>query len=289
MEWVNIIVQGVLLGGLYALFAAGLSVMFGVMRIVNIAHGDFIVLAAYLALVVTRTLGWHPLESILIVAPAMFVVGYLLQRGLLNLTVGNDILPPLLVTFGLSVIIQNVLLEAFSADTVRLQAGWIETASLNIGDRFAVGWLPLLNFVTAVCIVAGLELLLYRTKLGRAFRATSDDGETSRLFGVNQMSVFAVATGVALFVASIAGVLLAIRTTFDPTTGPTRLLTAFEVVIIGGLGSLWGALAGGVILGVAQAVAGAINPGWESMAGHIVFLIALVIRPRGLFPKIVEG
>ena len=106
------------------------------MRIVKVAHGDYIVLAAYLALVVSRTLGWHPLVSILIVAPVMFVVGYLLQRGLLNPTVGNDIPPPL--RFGLSVVIQNVLLQVFSADPVVLQAGWIETASLNIGDKFAV-------------------------------------------------------------------------------------------------------------------------------------------------------
>ena len=286
MDWVNIILQGALLGGLYALFAAGLSLMFGVMRLVNIAHGDLIVLSAYFALVVVQTLGWHPLTSLVIVVPIMFVLGYLLQRGLLNFTLGGDILPPLLVTFGLSVIIQNALLEAFSADSRRLQAGALETASVRLGDQLAVGWLPAIVFATAVVVIALLELLLYRTSLGRAFRATSDDADTARLYGVDNRHVFALATAIALAVASIAGVLLAIRTNFDPSIGPARLIYAFEAVIIGGLGSLWGTLAGGVILGVAQSVGAALDPGWEILAGHIAFLLVLVLRPRGLFPKL---
>jgi branched-chain amino acid transport system permease protein len=288
MEWINTIIQGALLGGLYALFAAGLSIMFGVMRTVNVAHGDFIVLAAYFALVVVQMFGLHPFTSLLIVVPLMFAVGYVLQRGLLNRTVGDDILPPLLVTFGLSVIIENVLLEIFSADSVRLQAGGLETASLRIGEYLVIGVLPAINFVAAVIVIVVLELLLYRTSIGRAFRSTSDDGATARLYGVNRKRIFALATAVALAVASIAGVLLAIRTTFDPTTGPSRLLYAFEVVIIGGLGSLWGTLVGGVILGVSQAIAGSIDPGWETMAGHLVFLAVLIVRPRGLFPRMIE-
>ncbi len=286
MDWVNIILQGALIGGLYALFATGLSLMFGVMRLVNIAHGDLIVLSAYFALVVVQTLGWHPLTSLVIVVPVMFLVGYLLQRGLLNFTLGGDILPPLLVTFGLSVIIQNALLEAFSADSRRLQAGALETASVRLGDQLAVGWLPAIVFATAVVVIALLELLLYRSALGRAFRATSDDADTARLYGVDNRHIFALATAIALAVASIAGVLLAIRTNFDPSIGPARLLYAFEAVIIGGLGSLWGTLAGGIILGVAQSVGAALDPGWEILAGHIAFLLVLVLRPRGLFPKL---
>jgi branched-chain amino acid transport system permease protein len=281
----NTIIQGALLGGLYALFAAGLSLMFGVMRIVNIAHGDFIVLAAYVALVIVQTLGVHPFVSMPLVAIVMFCVGYALQRGLLNLTVGGDILPPLLVTLGLSVIIQNLLLEVFSADTRRLHAGWIETASFSLGHGVAVGWLPVIIFAVAIVVIAVLEFLLYRTTLGRAFRSISDDGEIARLYGVPYKHIFAVATGIALAVASIASVLMAIRTTFDPTTGPSRLLYAFEVVIVGGLGSLWGTLAGGVIIGVAQALASSIDPGWEPLAAHVVFLVVLIFRPRGLFPK----
>ncbi len=288
MAWANIILQGALLGGLYALFAAGLSLMFGVMRLVNIAHGDLIVLSAYCALMVVQATGLHPLLSLLLVVPAMFALGYALQRGLLNFTLGGDILPPLLVTFGLSVIIQNALLEGFSADSRRLQAGALETASLKLGDQLAIGWLPAIVFIAAVLVIALLELLLFRTPLGRAFRATSDDADTAQLYGVEIRHVFALATAIALAVVSIAGVLLAIRTNFDPSIGPARLLYAFEAVIIGGLGSLWGTLAGGVILGIAQSVGAAVDPGWEILAGHIAFLLVLVIRPRGLFPKLVD-
>jgi branched-chain amino acid transport system permease protein len=288
MDWINTILQGVLLGGLYALFAAGLSLMFGIMRLVNIAHGDLIVLAAYLGLVVVDTLGLHPIASLVIVVPAMFVLGYVLQRWLLNYTLGTDILPPLLVTFGLSIIIQNALLEIFSADSRRLQMGALETASLHLGPNLAVGWFPLIVFLSAVGVIAALELLLYRTKLGRAFRAVSDDPDTARLYGVNNRTVFALATAVALAVVSIAGVFLAIRTNFDPSIGPARLLYAFEAVIIGGLGSLWGTLAGGVILGIAQSVGAALDPGWEILAGHVAFLLVLLLRPRGLFPKLID-
>jgi branched-chain amino acid transport system permease protein len=288
MEWLNIILQGALLGGLYALFAAGLALMFGVMRLVNIAHGDLIVLSAYCALVIVQATGMPPLLSLVLVVPAMFAVGYALQRGLLNFTLGRDILPPLLVTFGLSVIIQNALLEGFSADSRRLQAGALETASLRFGGEIAIGWLPAIVFAAAVLVIALLELLLYRTALGRAFRATSDDAQTAQLYGVEIRHIFALATALALAVVSVAGVLLAIRTNFDPTIGPARLLYAFEAVIIGGLGSLWGTLAGGVILGVAQSLGAALDPGWEILAGHLAFLLVLVLRPRGLFPKLAD-
>jgi branched-chain amino acid transport system permease protein len=285
--WINTVVQGALVGGLYALFATGLSLMFGVMRIINIAHGDFIVMSAYLAVVVMALLGVDPLVSLVIVVPVMFGIGYVVQRGLLNFTLGSDILRPLLVTFGLSVVIQNVLLEVFSADSRRLQLPWLETASVRIGDQLAIGLMPVAVFVVAVIVIAGLELLLYWTDLGRAFRATADDSDTARQYGVNNRHIYAMATAIALGVVSIAGVLFGIRTIFDPTIGPARLLYAFEVVIIGGLGSLWGTLVGGVILGVAQAVGAAFDPSWDTLAGHIVFLFVLLVRPQGLIPKTV--
>src|SRR5690349_3080608 len=152
MEWINVIVQGELVGGLYAMLAAGLSLIFGVMRLVNIAHGDLIVLAAYLALVVTDMVGLNPLLSLVIVVPLMALLGYALQRGILNRTLGPDLLPPLLVTFGLSIIIQNGLLELFTADSRRLQAGPIEVASIQLGGGLAVGTLPLVQFVVAVTV-----------------------------------------------------------------------------------------------------------------------------------------
>lgn len=288
MDWVNAVLQGALVGGLYALFAAGLSLMFGVMRLVNIAHGDLIVLAAYLGLVTVDTLGFGPFTSLIVVVPAMFILGYILQRGLLNFTLGTDILPPLLVTFGLSIIIENAILEGFSADEQKLQAGSFETASIHLTDQLSIGWFPLVIFVTAVVVIVLLELLIYRTAVGRAFRATSDDSDTARLYGVRNRHVYSLATALALAVISIAAIFLAVRVNFDPASGPARLLYAFEAVIIGGLGSLWGTLAGGVVLGVAQAIGAQLNPGWETLAGHIAFLVVLIVRPRGLFPKLVD-
>jgi branched-chain amino acid transport system permease protein len=286
VEWANIILQGVLVGGLYAMFAAGLSLIFGVMRLVNIAHGDLIVLAAYLALVVTETLGINPLVSLVIVVPAMALIGYALQRGLLNQTLGDDLLPPLLVTFGLSVIIQNGLLELFTTDSRRLRAGAIEVDSIQLGAGLAVGTLPLIQFVLAVAVIAGLQWLFYRTALGRAFRATSDDQAVAQLVGLDNRRVFALAMAFSLAVVAIAGVLLAIRTHFDPAIGPARLIFGFEAVIMGGLGSMWGTLAGGIILGVAQAIGAQIDPGWQVLAGHLAFLVVLAVRPQGLFPKV---
>src|SRR5947209_19264419 len=286
MEWVNIVIQGVLIGGLYAMFAAGLALIFGVMRLVNIAHGDLIVLAAYIALMTTDTLGINPLLAILIVAPIMAALGYCLQRALLNRSLGEDLLPPLLVTFGLSVIIQNGLLELFSADSRKLQAGAIETASFPLIGGISIGLLPLLSFVVAVAVIAALQFVLYRTALGRAFRATSDDPAVAQLMGLDNRHIFALAMALSLAVVAVAGVLLAVRANFDPAIGPARLIFGFESVIIGGLGSLWGTLVGGILLGVAQAIGAQIDPGWQTLAGHLTFLLVLALRPEGLFPKV---
>ena len=251
----------------------------------NIAHGDFIVLAAYLGLTTTTMLGIHPFLALLIVMPLMAGIGYALQRGVLNLTLGPDILPPLLVTFGLSVVIQNALLEGYTADPQKLAGGAIETVSLNFGG-LAVGVLPLLTMVMAVAVIAVLQWLFYGTELGRGFRAVSDNQDIAQLMGLNKAHVFALAMAVALAVTAIAGILLGVRTSFDPSIGGGRLIFGFEAVIIGGLGNLWGTLAGGVILGVAQTVGAKIDPGWQLLAGHIAFLVVLAIRPNGLFPRV---
>jgi len=286
MDWVNAIIQGILLGGLYALFAAGLSLIFGVMRLVNVAHGDLIVMAAFLALVVTQTLGVHPLATLLIVVPLMALFGYCLQRGVLNFTLGDDILPPLLVTFGLSVIIQNSLLEIFTADNQKMNAGELETASIALSNDISIGIMPLMVFVIAVLVIAGLQWVFYRTALGRAFRATSDNQSVAQLMGLNNRHIFGIAMALSLVIVAIAGVFLGIRTSFDPSVGPGRLIFGFEAVIIGGLGNLWGTLAGAIILGVSQNIGAQINPGWQILAGHIAFLVVLAIKPRGLFPRI---
>ena len=285
-EWINVILQGVLIGGLYAMFAAGLSLIFGVMRLVNIAHGDFIVLAAYMALVTAAALGLNPIAAVVIVAPAMAALGYVLQRLLLNRTLGDDLLPPLLVTFGLSVIIQNGLLELFTADSRRLQAGAIEVASIPVVPGISIGVLPLLQFAVAVAVIGGTQFVFYRTALGRAFRATSDDQAVAQLMGLDNRHVFALGMALSLAVVGVAGVLIAVRTNFDPAIGPARLIFGFEAVIIGGLGSLWGTLFGGILLGVAQGIGAHVDPGWQMLAGHLAFLVVLAARPEGLFPKI---
>ena len=284
MIWVDTIVQGILLGGLYALFAAGLSLVFGIMRLVNLAHGDLIVLAAYLILVVVSATGANPILAALLAAPVMFAIGWSLQKVVLNRTLGEDILPPLLVTFGLSIVIQNALLEGFSADSQRIGFGALETASVSLGS-VSVGVLPLMTFATAILVIVVLNQIFYRTAIGRAFRATSDDATTASLMGIRPGRVFATATGLAMIVVTIAALYLGTRANFDPSIGPARLIYAFEAVIIGGLGSLWGTLAGGIIIGVAQTLGAAVNPEWQILAGHVAFLIVLLFRPRGLFPR----
>lgn len=285
MQWVNIVAQGVLLGGLYALYGTGLSLIFGVMRLVNLAHGDMIVAAAYLALLAGQFLGLSPWLSLLLAAPALFIIGVLLQRGLLNATLGKGVLPPLIITFGLSVITQNVLQLGFSADTQGLDAGPVEAASIEVVKGVTLGVLPLIVFATALVVLAGLHLFLTRTKLGRAFRATSDDPTTAELVGINSRQVYGWAMGLSLAIGAVGGVLLGIRTTFAPADGPARLIFAFETVIIGGLGSLWGTLAGGIILGVAQNIGAQLSPAWFQLAGHLITLALLAFRPTGLFAR----
>jgi branched-chain amino acid transport system permease protein len=292
MTWVNAIVQGILLGGLYALFAAGLSLVFGVMRLVNLAHGDLSILAAFLVVAVVDAAGFSPWIGLLLVVPAMFVIGYVLQFTILNRTLESGELAPLLVTFGIAIILQNVLLETFSADSRGIDAGSIETDSIRVTDQLSVGWFPLLTFIVSVVLLAGLQLLTSRTRLGRAIRATADDLRAAELMGIDHRRIYAVAMGIALGTVALAGVFFGMRTTFGPSDGPLRLIFAFEAVIIGGLGSLWGTLVGGIVLGVAQTVgtqiafSAGISPGWGGiLAGHVVFLAVLAIRPTGLFPR----
>lgn len=284
MIWIDSLIQGILLGGLYALFAAGLSLVFGIMRLVNLAHGDLIVFSAYITLAFVSLLGLHPFVAAFMAVPVMFGIGWLLQRVVLNRVLGPDILPPLLVTFGLSIVLQNALLETWSADSRRLSVGALETASLSLGP-ITVGVLPVMTFVTAIIVIVALNQISFKTELGRAFRATSDDPVTAQLMGIRPNSIFATAMGLAMVIAVIAALYLGIRANFDPSIGPARLIYAFEAVIIGGLGSLWGTLLGGIIIGVAQTLGATINPEWQILAGHIAFLVVLSIKPRGLMPR----
>jgi len=286
--WIDALIEGILLGGLYALFAAGLSLIFGIMRLVNLAHGDLIVLAAFVILTIAAWLGLNPFAATLAALPIMFGMGFAVQGLLLNRTLGKNLLPPLLVTFGLSIIIENGLLELYSADSRRLHGGAIETASIPLGSNIAIGVVPLLTLCSAIVVIVVLNLIFYRTALGRAFRATSDDVEIAQLMGIDHPRIFSAAMAIASAVVTIAALYLGMHANFDPTAGPARLLYAFEAVIVGGLGSFWGTLAGGVIIGVAQTIGAQINPEWQILAGHVAFLAVLIFKPRGLFPRAVD-
>ncbi|AON53745.1 branched-chain amino acid ABC transporter permease [Herbaspirillum seropedicae] len=288
-SWIDTLVQGLMLGGLYALFAMGQSLMFGVMRLTNTAHGDFLILAAFAAFSLLSAFGLHGVGATaaiqLALLPLAFVFGYGLQRLVLNGTLGKDPLPSLVVSFGLSIVIQNMLTEVFTSDPRAIDTGELNMQSLSLGDHLSVGILPLSIFIIAILVVAAMQWLFGRTALGRAFRATSDDKEAAQLMGLDARRVYGLATGLAFVLVAIAGTLQGMRTTFSPTDGPALLLLAFESVIIGGLGSFWGTFAGALILGATQSIGFRLDPGWGIWFGHIVFLLMLALRPQGLFPK----
>jgi branched-chain amino acid transport system permease protein len=283
--WVNQILQGILLGGLYTLFATGLSLSAGVMRFVNIAHGDFIVLTSFVLLLLTTTLGLNPVVATLIVLPIAFVFGFGLQRFLLQRVVGENVLLVILITFGLSIIIQNGLLEGFGADPQKISGGSLETATIGLGAGINVGVFQLITFVAAVTLVAVLDVVLYRSNIGAMIRAVSDDVAAADLIGLSSGRIYGVAMGISFVTIAVAAGFMSIWTNFDPASGGTRLLIAFEAIVLGGLGSLWGSLVGGIVLGIAQSVGAQFDIAWQMLAGHIVFLIVLAIRPQGLFPK----
>ena len=286
-SWIDTLVQGLLLGGLYALFALGQALIFGVMRLTNTAHGDFIVLGAFMAFALSSGLGLDPFVAGALLLPLAFGFGYALQRFPLNGTLGRDPLPSLVVTFGLAIVIQNGLQEVFTADPRSIDSKGLNIQSLAISEQLSVGVLPLLIFVVALACAAALQWMSQRTALGRAFRAVSDDREVAQLMGLRASHVYALATGIAFVLIALAGTLQAMRTTVSPSDGPALLLFAFEAVIIGGMGSFWGTFAGAMILGVTQAIGFRFDPGWGIWFGHLVFLAVLLWRPQGLFPKTV--
>jgi branched-chain amino acid transport system permease protein len=289
MSWVNALVQGILLGGLYALFACGLSLMFGVMRIINLAHGDLAVLGAFMVSALSDAAGVPPLLCLLVVLPAAAVVGYGLQQGILTRSLRTSELAPLLATFGLAIVLQNALLEIFSSNSRSLDASGLDTASIHITDQLSLPALGLVVFAVAVVVLGGLQLMLSRTTMGRRIRATASDPDTAGLVGINARVVYAQATGIAVATAVLAGAFFAMRSSFDPSSGPVQLIFAFEAVVIGGLGSLWGTLVGGIVLGVAQTVGAQIDPSISILAGHLVFLAVLAFRQGGIFAVAVRA
>ncbi|MFZ1063300.1 MAG: branched-chain amino acid ABC transporter permease [Acidimicrobiales bacterium] len=282
MIWTNAVIQGLLLGGLYAIFACGLSLMFGVMRLVNLAHGDLGVLGAYFSIILIEHLGGNPLWTFAAVIPVAAVVGYLLQRFLLDRALNGGELSPILVTFGLSIIIENLLQQTFGANDQSLNIGALSYQSWKVATDIYVGRLNVIIFVVAVLVIIGLQLFLSKTRAGRALRATADSRRAAALSGIDPKRTRALATAIALATVAVGGLFLAMRSSFAPSSGSADLLFAFEAVIIGGLGNLWGTLVGGLVLGVAQTVGSQINPADGILIGDLVFLAVLAFRPQGL-------
>jgi len=282
MTWVNAVVQGIMLGGLYALFACGLSLMFGVMKVINLAHGDLAVVAAYLALGVVTVTHVPTVWSFVLVVPIFAGVGYLVQRTLIQAALNRGVLTTLLVTFGLSVVIENALQQFLSANSRSLSIGSLVSDSFSIG-QITIAYLDLVILVVAVVVLLGLQYFLSSSRNGRLIRAVADDREAAQLSGVNYRHVFGVAAAIAFATVALAGLAFGMYTQFDPTTGTDQLLLyAFEAVVIGGLGSLWGTLAGGILLGVAQQIGAQIHASDQLLAGQLLFLIILVLRPQGI-------
>ena len=287
MVWVNAVIQGVLIGGLYALFACGLSLMFGVMKVVNLAHGDLAVLAGYIAIGVIAVTHVPVLWSFVIVVPVMAVLGYVVQRTMIQGALDRSVLTTLMVMLGLSFVIENGLLQFFTANTRGIGTGLsLLTASFSIGSQIQIAYLLVVIFATAVVVLLGLQYFLSRSKYGRLIRAVADDREAAQLAGADYRHVFGIAAAIAFGTVALAGIAYGMYSQFAPTTGTdTILLFAFAAVVIGGLGSLWGTLLGGVVLGVAQQIGAQISISDEALAGFIVFLAVLVLRPQGLISR----
>ena len=285
MIWLNILVQGALIGGFYALFACGLSLMFGVMKVINLAHGDMAVVAAYAAVFLAPKLHVEQLWAFVVIVPLFALIGYLLQRTLLQKAIDRDPFTTLLVTFGLSVIIENLLLEIYSANGQSVNIGLLIAKAWQVNSVIYISYVSLVVLAVAVVVLGALQLFLSKTSNGRLIRAVSDDREAAQLCGANYKHVFGVAASIAFATVALAGISFGMMTEFAPTSGGTNLLFAFEAVVIGGIGSLWGTLIGGIALGVAQQFGAHFNPAYQVLAGNVLFLVVLAIRPRGLFGK----
>jgi branched-chain amino acid transport system permease protein len=283
MSWVNAVIQGILIGGLYALFACGLSLMFGVMKVINLAHGDLAVVAGYVAVGVIAVTHIPAVWSFVVVVPVMTVLGYVLQRTLLQASLNRGALTTLLVTFGLSVVIENGLLQFFSANSHSLNIGSLVSDSVSIGSQISIAYLLLVIFAVAVAVLLGLQYFLTSSRQGRLIRAVADDREAAQLSGADYRHVFGIAAAIAFATLALGGVAFGMYTSIDPTTGTDQiLLFAFAAVVIGGLGSLWGTLLGGIVLGIAQQIGAQINSADQILAGYLIFLLVLVVRPQGL-------
>ncbi|MBW2079166.1 MAG: branched-chain amino acid ABC transporter permease [Deltaproteobacteria bacterium] len=280
------IMNGIMLGGLYAVIAIGLSTMFGIVRLLNLAHGDLMILSSFLSLVVIHSFGVSPLWTLLVVVPVMYFIGLLLQSFLLNRVLGKEMEPPLLVAFGLSIIIQNVLLLIFTPDARNLDTG-LAIMTIRIAEYLHIPVVYLVDFVLGLAVMVCLYYIFKWTYIGRAIRAASDDEVAAQLVGINTRNIYAKAMGISMMTAAVAGVLVGMTFTFYSYSGPQYLIIAFGVVVVGGLGSMKGAFVGGLILGVAQLLGSQFfGSGYQLLSGYVVILVVLALRPQGFFGSI---
>ncbi len=280
------ILNGVLLGGLYAIIAIGMSTMFGIVKLVNLAHGDLMILGSFFALTTIAWTGVNPFWSLVVVVPAMYFVGYFVQGFLLNRVLGKEMEPPLLVAFGVSIIVQNLMLMIYTPDARSLKTG-LAVLTIPLTRYLNIPVMYLLDFLIGLAVIGILYYFFQKTYMGRAIRAASDDEVAARLMGVNTKNIYARAMGIAMMTAGVAGVLLGMTFTFYPHTGPQYLIIAFGVVVIGGLGSMKGTLAGGLILAVSQLLgAQFFGPGFQLFCGYVVLLVVLALRPQGIFGRV---
>lgn len=283
-ELLSAVLTGLGIGGLFAVTALGLSLVFGVMKLMNLAHGEFIVLGAYIAFYLTQWIGLDPLIGMLVAAAVMAAITYPLQHYALSPVMSRGAEAPLLITFGVSVVLQNLFVLSFTADTRSLSAPYAQSNISLLGVRMPV--IYLITLALAVVLLAITHLIVTRTGFGRRLRASSEDAVAAAVMGVNVRRVYSATYALASASAAIGGALVGLAFSFAPTTGTTYLVTGFAVVVLGGVGSVKGTLLGGLLLGVIESVGAAfVGDGWRVFIGCLVVLIVLSIRPQGLFGR----
>lgn len=281
MQVIQVLVNGILLGGVYALLGVGMTMMFGIVKLTNLAHGEFVIIGSFLSTIIAKAIGCDPILTLIVTVPLMFVIGMILQGGLINrvMMIGSE--PALLVTFGLSIALADAMLLIFSADAQRANVAY-NTASIKIAQGLSISVLDVVVFAISLVTIIILSIFLKKTYMGRSIRATSDDTQAASLMGVNVKRTYGIAMGIAMATAAIAGMCVAMKWVFYPSSGGDYLLTAFGVVVIGGMGSIPGTMVAGVILGLAQVIGGA---NYGQLISYIIMVIFLAVRPQGLFSK----
>ena len=275
------LINGILLGGIYALLGVGMTMMFGIVKLTNLAHGEFIIMGAFGSTMLARWLGVDPILTLIITVPLMFIIGVVLQTVLINRVMLQGSEPALLVTFGLSIILQDLFLLLFTADAQRANVPY-NTKTIPLFDNLYIPVLDLIVFAISLATILILTIFLRKTYMGRAIRATSDDTTAATLMGVSVKKTYAIALGIAMATAAVAGLGVGMRWTFYPSSGGSYLLIAFGVVVIGGMGSIPGTLVAGLVFGLAQVLGGA---NYGQLISYILLIIMLAVRPQGLFSK----